>query len=392
MPDDCVIGAVDDGWRVSSSTLTHERGTNPRQLVIHVQHLDELLRLASAKAGFDDHRTAQRLAEAFVEVKLFQLHNWRSLSRLEAGQPVGPEGSTLKLYWSEMSQRLHRLALDVLGPAAALARPAPTTTRATANGSGRGSTTRPRRSSPAPTRSSARSWASACSACRANQPQRPLRDHRSPLRRAVLRDRSRRHGRHDHDAAARGGQRAQRPAHRRARRGVRPGRGGRRRAGGGAGRRGQALLRRPRPQGAVRGDRAVGGHAGHPGGQAAPRAGHVLRPLRAHPRLRQADHRRGAGRMLGGRTDAGVHVRPDRRGRRRPLLEPGPAHVRRRRRAAGRAVGAGAAQGQGVPAVRGDARRGRRRTPGPGQPGRQPRRAGRRHRRDGRARWRWSHP
>ncbi|HVN51403.1 MAG TPA: acyl-CoA dehydrogenase family protein [Acidimicrobiales bacterium] len=121
VPDDAVIGAVNDGWRVSSSTLTHERGTNPRQLVIHSQHLDELLRLAAERGGFDDHRTAQRLSEAFVEVKLFQLHNWRSLSRLEAGQPVGPEGSALKLYWSEMSQRLHRLALDVLGPAGALA-------------------------------------------------------------------------------------------------------------------------------------------------------------------------------------------------------------------------------------------------------------------------------
>jgi alkylation response protein AidB-like acyl-CoA dehydrogenase len=120
VPDDQVIGTVDDGWRVSSSTLTHERGTNPRQLVIHAQHLEELLRLAAGQGGFDDDRLSQRLAEAYVEVKLFQLHNWRSLSRLEAGQPVGPEGSALKLYWSEMSQRLHRLALDVLGPAAVL--------------------------------------------------------------------------------------------------------------------------------------------------------------------------------------------------------------------------------------------------------------------------------
>jgi alkylation response protein AidB-like acyl-CoA dehydrogenase len=121
VPDDCVIGDVDAGWRVSGSTLAHERGTNPRQLVIHSQHLDEMLRLAAEQGAFDDPHTAQRLAQAFVEVKLFQLHNWRSLSRLEAGQPIGPEGSALKLYWSEMSQRLHRLALDVLGPAAPLA-------------------------------------------------------------------------------------------------------------------------------------------------------------------------------------------------------------------------------------------------------------------------------
>jgi alkylation response protein AidB-like acyl-CoA dehydrogenase len=118
--DDCVIGEVDAGWRVSGSTLAHERGTNPRQLVIHAQHLDEVLRLAADRGAFDDPHTAQRLAQAFVEVKLFQLHNWRSLSRLEAGEPIGPEGSALKLYWSEMSQRLHSLALDVLGPAAPL--------------------------------------------------------------------------------------------------------------------------------------------------------------------------------------------------------------------------------------------------------------------------------
>jgi alkylation response protein AidB-like acyl-CoA dehydrogenase len=120
VPDDCVIGEVEAGWRVSGSTLAHERGTNPRQLVIHGQHLDEVLRLAADRGAFDDPHTAQRLAQAFVEVKLFQLHNWRSLSRLEAGEPIGPEGSALKLYWSEMSQRLHSLALDVLGPAAPL--------------------------------------------------------------------------------------------------------------------------------------------------------------------------------------------------------------------------------------------------------------------------------
>jgi alkylation response protein AidB-like acyl-CoA dehydrogenase len=120
VPDDQLIGAEHDGWRVSSSTLTHERGTNPRQLVIHVQQLEQLLRLALDQGVYDDHRTQQRLAQAYVEVRLFQLHNWRSLSRLAHGRELGPEGSTLKLYWSEMSKRLHETAMAVLGPAAPL--------------------------------------------------------------------------------------------------------------------------------------------------------------------------------------------------------------------------------------------------------------------------------
>ena len=116
VPDDQVIGAVDDGWRVANSTLSAERGVNPRQLVIHIQLAEELLRLALERGGFDDHRTRQRLAQAYVEVKLFQLHNMRTLSRLARGEEPGPEGSALKLYWSEMSKRLHDTVMTVLGP------------------------------------------------------------------------------------------------------------------------------------------------------------------------------------------------------------------------------------------------------------------------------------
>jgi alkylation response protein AidB-like acyl-CoA dehydrogenase len=124
VPDDSVIGPINEGWRVSSSTLTHERGTNPRQLVLHIQLLEELLKLALESGAYDDHRLGQRLAQAYVEVRLFQLHNWRSLSRLEHGRELGPEGSALKLYWSEMSKRLHDTAMAVLGPAAPLWRDA----------------------------------------------------------------------------------------------------------------------------------------------------------------------------------------------------------------------------------------------------------------------------
>ena len=124
VPDEHVIGDVNNGWRVSSSTLTHERGTNPRQLVLHIQLLEQLLRLALESGAYDDHRLGQRLAQAYVEVRLFQLHNWRSLSRLEHGRELGPEGSALKLYWSEMSKRLHDTAMAVLGPASPLWRDA----------------------------------------------------------------------------------------------------------------------------------------------------------------------------------------------------------------------------------------------------------------------------
>jgi len=92
--------------------------------VLHVQHLEQLLADAVACEAFNDTRLRRKLAQAYVEVRLFQLHNWRSLSKLQRGLEPGPEGSILKLYWSEMSKRLHALALEVLGPAAPLWRDA----------------------------------------------------------------------------------------------------------------------------------------------------------------------------------------------------------------------------------------------------------------------------
>jgi len=121
---DQVIGTVHDGWSVAGSVLAGERGTNPRQLVIHAQLLDELVHLASQRGQAEEPRTAQDLAQAFVEVRLFQLQNWRTLSKQAHGRRPGPETATAKLYWSEMSQRLHATAMRILGDAAPLWRDA----------------------------------------------------------------------------------------------------------------------------------------------------------------------------------------------------------------------------------------------------------------------------
>ncbi len=120
VPDDRVVGPANEGWRIANSTLTHERGVNPRQLVIHLQLLDELWRMALENGALDDPRTGPKLAEAFVELRIFQLHNWRSISRTSKGIDPGPVGSINKLWWSEMSKRMHDTVMEVLGSAAPL--------------------------------------------------------------------------------------------------------------------------------------------------------------------------------------------------------------------------------------------------------------------------------
>jgi hypothetical protein len=52
--------------------------------------------------------------QSFIEVELTKLHNWRTLTQLRRQGKPGPESSLIKLFWSEMSQRLHDTAMDVL--------------------------------------------------------------------------------------------------------------------------------------------------------------------------------------------------------------------------------------------------------------------------------------
>ncbi len=122
VPEDQLIGGLHQGWAVANTTLAHERGTNfPfKEQVVHEVYLERLLQLAAENASFDRPEVADRLVDAFVELRLLRLHNWRTLSRLGRGLEPGPESSWIKLAWTDMTQHLSAAALDVVGPAAPL--------------------------------------------------------------------------------------------------------------------------------------------------------------------------------------------------------------------------------------------------------------------------------
>ena len=63
---------------------------------------------------------ADALAEAAVKLRVFRLHNWRTLSRLTKGEEPGPESSVVKLSWTDMTQTMAEAALLVVGPASPL--------------------------------------------------------------------------------------------------------------------------------------------------------------------------------------------------------------------------------------------------------------------------------
>jgi alkylation response protein AidB-like acyl-CoA dehydrogenase len=125
VPTDGLLGELDHGWSVANTTLAHERGTNfPfKEQVVHEVYLDDLYAEAAAAGRLDETAVADELAQAFVELRLLRLHNWRTLSRMARGGEPGPESSWVKLAWTDMTQHLSSSALDVVGESSMLTGP-----------------------------------------------------------------------------------------------------------------------------------------------------------------------------------------------------------------------------------------------------------------------------
>jgi alkylation response protein AidB-like acyl-CoA dehydrogenase len=123
VPDDQLVGGLDDGWRVATTTLAHERGTAfPfKEQVVHEVFLEALWAEAARHGVLERREVADALTRAWLEVRLLRLHNWRTLTRLAAGYEPGPESSLVKLVRTDATQHLSRAALDVTGPEAVLA-------------------------------------------------------------------------------------------------------------------------------------------------------------------------------------------------------------------------------------------------------------------------------
>jgi len=122
-----VLGAVNEGWQVTTTALTHERGTLAfhRHAMIRVE-LDELIDLAGrlrrgGRPVIEEPLIRDRLVQCDSELEMLRWTLYRNLTRQRDGVPAGAEGSIVKLYWSELYQRITELALDVLGPASQIA-------------------------------------------------------------------------------------------------------------------------------------------------------------------------------------------------------------------------------------------------------------------------------
>jgi alkylation response protein AidB-like acyl-CoA dehydrogenase len=124
VPADRLVGPEHGGWTVALTTLAYER-----DLLTFIRHislrnaLEQLLGLVRAQGRAGDPIVRQDVARLVVGEQVLQLTAYRSLTRILHGGEPGPEGSTAKLFWSQLDQELAETAARVLGPRSQLVEP-----------------------------------------------------------------------------------------------------------------------------------------------------------------------------------------------------------------------------------------------------------------------------
>jgi alkylation response protein AidB-like acyl-CoA dehydrogenase len=119
VPDAHVLGGPGDGWKVAMSTAGSERGLSLRSPARYTEAATRLVDLYAAR-GRPTGPVADEVARALIDAEAYQLGTYWTASRLADGHAIGPEASCNKLFWSETDLRIHRAALELLGPEAEL--------------------------------------------------------------------------------------------------------------------------------------------------------------------------------------------------------------------------------------------------------------------------------
>src|SRR5579884_1026539 len=116
VPATALLGPLNGGWGVATTTLSHERANAARLYVEQQVRLRELVaELVAGGGGVEDPVALQRLGELAVRADLLEVLCKRSVSAdLHGGDPFA-SASLAKTVWGELGQDVAAFAFDTFG-------------------------------------------------------------------------------------------------------------------------------------------------------------------------------------------------------------------------------------------------------------------------------------
>ncbi|HXY91464.1 MAG TPA: acyl-CoA dehydrogenase [Acidimicrobiia bacterium] len=116
VPDDDVVGAVDNGWTVARSTLGNERVSIGGGSAGSAGWTLDVVELLREHGG--DRAQRRAVGDHVAEGAAMRALNLRRVERAVAGGEPGPEGNVTKLLSAEHAQAAADIAIGLLGPLA----------------------------------------------------------------------------------------------------------------------------------------------------------------------------------------------------------------------------------------------------------------------------------
>lgn len=115
-PIDNIIGGMNNGWRVTMTTLGNERGGHATtQHVEYTKQFWEAARILKEKGRTSDPVVRQNLAWAFTHVEIMRFQGLKLLSEVMARKEPGPAASINKMFWSEYAQKFTTFMMNARG-------------------------------------------------------------------------------------------------------------------------------------------------------------------------------------------------------------------------------------------------------------------------------------
>ena len=116
VPADAVLGPLNGGWQVATTTLSHERAGAARLYAQMQVQLEDLVADFADHGELENNSTLRRLGEIAVRISYLELLCKRSISATLHGGDAHGSAALAKSVWAEAGQDLAALAFDVLGP------------------------------------------------------------------------------------------------------------------------------------------------------------------------------------------------------------------------------------------------------------------------------------
>jgi hypothetical protein len=120
VPADALLGPLNGGWQIATTTLSHERAGAARLYTEMHMRLTELVAdltdvHVDGRPVLEDSTTLRRLGEIALLIKYLEVLCQRSISASLHGGDAFGSASLAKTIWGEVGQQIAALAFDLLG-------------------------------------------------------------------------------------------------------------------------------------------------------------------------------------------------------------------------------------------------------------------------------------